>query len=133
MALGHEFRSCPEKYDDDFDILNWWRDIKITYPVLSILAKDILSREFGVSFSLVSRVIEERRRRLAPNMVEMLSLVKDWEEADAGRNTPPRTKLRWRHLKTCSLMETKFEPVWLCNELIEPWFLTRGWLCVGPG
>ena len=30
-------------FDDDFNILNWWRDHKHTYPVLSILAKDVLS------------------------------------------------------------------------------------------
>ncbi|WVZ77496.1 hypothetical protein U9M48_025355 [Paspalum notatum var. saurae] len=77
-----------QKFNDDFDILDWWRDRKITYPVLSILAKDILSVPVSTvssesAFSLVSRVIEERRRRLAPSMVEMLSLVKDWEEADA--------------------------------------------------
>lgn len=29
------------------------------------------------------RVIEERRRRLAPDMVEILSCIKDWELADA--------------------------------------------------
>ncbi|WVZ56995.1 hypothetical protein U9M48_007443 [Paspalum notatum var. saurae] len=77
-----------QKFDDDFDFLDWWRDRKITYPVLSILAKDILSVPVSTvssesAFSLVSRVIEERRRRLAPSIVEMLSLVKDWEEADA--------------------------------------------------
>ena len=77
-----------QKFDDDFDILDWWRDRKITYPVLSILAKDIFSVPVSTvssesAFSLVSRVIEERRRRLAPSIVEMLSLVKDWEEADA--------------------------------------------------
>ncbi|WVZ58765.1 hypothetical protein U9M48_008997 [Paspalum notatum var. saurae] len=71
-----------QKFDDDFDILDWWRDRKITYPVLSILAKDILSVPVSTvtsesAFSLVSRVIEERRCRLAPSMVEMLSLVKD--------------------------------------------------------
>ncbi|WVZ83799.1 hypothetical protein U9M48_030899 [Paspalum notatum var. saurae] len=77
-----------QKFDDDFDILDWWRDRKITYPVLSILAKDILSVPVSTvssesAFNLVSRVIEERPRRLAPSMVEMLSLIKDWEEADA--------------------------------------------------
>jgi hypothetical protein len=29
--------------DDDFNILNWWRRHKLTYPVLSTLAKDIFS------------------------------------------------------------------------------------------
>jgi hypothetical protein len=34
------------------------------------------------TFSLAGRVIEERRRRLAPDMVEILSCIKDWELAD---------------------------------------------------
>jgi hypothetical protein len=35
------------------------------------------------TFSLAGRVIEERRRRLAPDTVEILSCIKDWELADA--------------------------------------------------
>jgi hypothetical protein len=53
-----------------------------TYPVLSILAKEVMtmsiltiSSEF--TFSLVGRVIEERRRSLTSNMVEMISCLKD--------------------------------------------------------
>jgi len=34
------------------------------------------------TFSFVGRVIEERRRRLTPDMVEVLSCIKDWELAD---------------------------------------------------
>ena len=34
-------------------------------------------------FSLTGRVIEERRRRLQPHTVEMLTCVKDWELGDA--------------------------------------------------
>ena len=30
-------------YEDDFDILLWWRDHKLTYPILSIMAKSIMS------------------------------------------------------------------------------------------
>jgi hypothetical protein len=30
-------------YEDDFDLLLWWRDHKLTFPVLSIMARDIMS------------------------------------------------------------------------------------------
>ena len=30
-------------YEDDFDLLLWWRDYKLTYPILSIMARDIMS------------------------------------------------------------------------------------------
>jgi hypothetical protein len=29
--------------DDDFNLLNWWHEHKLTYPVLTIMAKDILT------------------------------------------------------------------------------------------
>jgi len=35
------------------------------------------------TFSLTGRIIEERRRRLALETVEMLSCIKDWEAGDA--------------------------------------------------
>jgi len=77
------------QYDDDFNILNWWHEHKLSYPVLSILAKDVLTVPVSTissesAFSLTGRIIEERRRCLTSDMVEMLSLVKDWEQADTN-------------------------------------------------
>jgi hypothetical protein len=71
-------------YDDTFDILLWWRDHKLTYHVLSIMAKDIMAVPVSTissesCFSLCGRIIEERRRRLSPETVEMLACLKDWE------------------------------------------------------
>ena len=71
-------------YDDDFDILNWWHEHKLTFPVLCTMAKDIMSVPVSTTssescFSLTGRIIEERRRRLGPDTVEMLICVKDWE------------------------------------------------------
>jgi hypothetical protein len=77
------------QFDDDFNIINWWHEHKRTYPVLSILAKDVLSIHVSTissesAFSLTGRIIEERRRRLSPETVEMLSCIKDWEAGGAG-------------------------------------------------
>ena len=52
-----------------------------------MLARDVLTVPVSTissesAFSLTGRIIEERRRRLTSDMVEMLSLVKDWEQAD---------------------------------------------------
>ncbi|WVZ74217.1 hypothetical protein U9M48_022429 [Paspalum notatum var. saurae] len=60
---------------------------KLTYPILSLLAKDVMTVPASTissesTFSLVGRAIEERRRRLTPDMVEVLSCIKDWELAD---------------------------------------------------
>jgi hypothetical protein len=55
--------------------------------VLSILAKDVLTVPASTissesTFSLAGKVLEDRRRRLTPDMVEVLSCIKDWELAD---------------------------------------------------
>jgi hypothetical protein len=34
---------CITSYEDDFNILLWWRDHKLTYPILTIMARDIMS------------------------------------------------------------------------------------------
>jgi hypothetical protein len=52
------------------------------------MAKDILTVPVSTissesTFSMTGRIIEERRRRLKPETVEMLTCLKDWEAADA--------------------------------------------------
>ena len=71
-------------YEDDFDLLLWWCDHKLTFPILSIMARDIISVPVSTvssesCFSLIGRIIEERRRHLSPEIMEMLTCIKDWE------------------------------------------------------
>jgi selenophosphate synthetase-related protein len=73
--------------DDDFNILNWWHQYKLTYHVLSTLAKDVSSVSVSTisseaTFSTTGRIIEERRRRLKPETVEALACIKDWEATE---------------------------------------------------
>jgi hypothetical protein len=75
---------CITSYEDGFDILLWWRDHKLTYPILAIMARDIISVPISTCssescFSLSGRIFEERRRSLKPKHIEMLTLLKDWE------------------------------------------------------
>jgi hypothetical protein len=75
------------QFGADFNILNWWQRHKLTYPILALLAKDVLTVPASTissesTFSLAGRVLEERRRRLTTDMVEVLSCIKDWELAD---------------------------------------------------
>jgi hypothetical protein len=79
-------------YDDDnFDILNWWHEHKLTYPILSLLAKDIMCVPVSTTssescFSLTGRIIEERRRALKSETIEQLILIKDWELGQENLN-----------------------------------------------
>lgn len=75
------------QFGADFNILNWWQRHNLTYPILALLAKDVLTVPASTissesTFSLAGRVLEERRRRLTTDMVEVLSCIKDWELAD---------------------------------------------------
>ncbi|XP_071681604.1 uncharacterized protein [Lolium perenne] len=76
----------PHGDSEDFNILQWWNAHKITYPVLSILAKDVLSVPVSTvssesAFSLAGRILDERRTSLTPDMVRTLMTVKDGELA----------------------------------------------------
>ena len=69
-------------YEDNFDLLLWWRDHKLTYPILSIMARYIMFVLVSIvssesCFRLIGRIIEERRCRLLPEIVEMLACIKD--------------------------------------------------------
>jgi hypothetical protein len=71
-------------FGPDFNILKWWQQHKITYPILSILARDVLTVPASIislesTFSLAGRVLKERRRRLTTDMVDVLSCIKDRE------------------------------------------------------
>jgi hypothetical protein len=76
------------QFNEDFNILSWWHEHKLTYPILSLLAKDVMTIPASTiysesTFSLVGRVTEERSHRLTSDMVEILSCIKDWELADS--------------------------------------------------
>ncbi|XP_039851477.1 zinc finger BED domain-containing protein RICESLEEPER 2-like [Panicum virgatum] len=60
------------------------------------------------TFSLASRVLEERRRRLTPDLVEVLSCIKDWELADLHKQHTVE--------KETKDLEAAFEAMYLDNE-----------------
>jgi hypothetical protein len=66
----------------DSDSLNWWQDHKRTYPVLSILVKDVMiilvsTTSFESAFSLSGRLLDDRCRSITPAHVERLCVIKD--------------------------------------------------------
>jgi hypothetical protein len=94
--------------DSDFNILNWWSEHKLSYHVLSILARDVISVPISTissesAFSLYGRIIKERRRCLAPEIVEMLLCMKDWELGEA----------RGQHCTQDQELEDAFEGLYL--------------------
>jgi hypothetical protein len=66
-----------EKRDKDFDILNYWKVNSNKYPVLSLLAKDVLAVPASTvpsesAFSTGGRIIDPLRCSLSTSTVEAL-------------------------------------------------------------
>ena len=86
------------------------------------MARDILSVPVSTvssesCFSLTGRIIEERRRCLSPETVEMLICLKDWE---LGEKRERHDVKSWKtHSRTCTLMKIKLLVVLLLLSEVE--------------
>ena len=78
-----EPRMPEEKDGMTFDVLHWWMASGVKYPILSIMAKDILSIPVTTvasesTFSAGKRVIDPKRASMSTETVEMLLCGGDW-------------------------------------------------------
>ncbi|KAK9074591.1 hypothetical protein SSX86_007189 [Deinandra increscens subsp. villosa] len=72
-----------EKWDNNFDVLKWWKANSSRYPIVSRMAKDILAIPVSSvasesAFSTGGRVIDAYRSSLSPPVVEALICTQDW-------------------------------------------------------
>jgi hypothetical protein len=83
----------PLRLSGQFDILAWWKYQTDEYPVMSLIARDLLAVQVSTvasesAFSAGGRVIDPFRSRLDPEMVEALICTKDWfGAARRGKNS----------------------------------------------
>ncbi|KAG8363134.1 hypothetical protein BUALT_BualtUnG0001100 [Buddleja alternifolia] len=73
----------PSKNNDNFDILQYWKNNESKFPVLSRMAKDILSIPVSSvasesAFCTGERVLSKFRSSLLPSTVEALTCAQDW-------------------------------------------------------
>lgn len=66
-----------------FDILGWWRNNCTKYPILSLIAKDLLAIPISTvasesAFSTGGRILDPFRSSLTPKMVEALICTQNW-------------------------------------------------------
>ncbi|KAK2658914.1 hypothetical protein Ddye_005447 [Dipteronia dyeriana] len=71
---------------EEFDLLLWWKTYTYRYPVLSHLARDVLVIPVSTvsseqAFSTSGHIIEPRRNCLSPEMVDVLTFLRDLEHA----------------------------------------------------
>ncbi|KAK1412859.1 hypothetical protein QVD17_34428 [Tagetes erecta] len=84
---GTDYTSTMSANDiDSFNILAWWKVREVVFPVLSAMARDLLSSQASTvalesAFSTSGRVISLRRTRFSPEAVEMCSCLKDHLDA----------------------------------------------------
>lgn len=68
---------------EDFDILKWWKQHEDRFPVLSVLARDVLSMPISTAatdstFSNGDNVLDDFRSSLTPKVVESLVCAQSW-------------------------------------------------------
>ncbi|KAK4285003.1 hypothetical protein QN277_001756 [Acacia crassicarpa] len=70
-------------FDDEFDILSWWKANSGRYKVLSLMARDVLAMPVSTLASnsvcsIGGCVLDSYRSSLAPRMTEALICAQDW-------------------------------------------------------
>ncbi|KAI3869227.1 hypothetical protein MKX03_021453 [Papaver bracteatum] len=74
----------------NFDILQFWNTHGSSFPILQIMARDLLTPLASTVatksvFSASGRVLSKKRSRLAPDILEALVCIKDWNDAKKRR------------------------------------------------
>ncbi|KAK3218031.1 hypothetical protein Dsin_012001 [Dipteronia sinensis] len=75
-----------EKLNDKFDLLAWWKNCSVKFPILSMIAKDVFSMPISIvasesAFSTGGRILDPFRSSLTPKIVESLILTGNWLSA----------------------------------------------------
>ncbi|KAK1410990.1 hypothetical protein QVD17_37533 [Tagetes erecta] len=94
---GTDFLSTmtPEEFES-FDLLAWWKRKETEFPILSAMARDLLTVQASTvasesTFSFSGRVLSVRRTRLTPTALEMCICLKD--HLDAAERIQDKTNL----------------------------------------
>ncbi|PON73303.1 HAT, C-terminal dimerization domain containing protein [Parasponia andersonii] len=75
LQLNKDGSSDIDPNDENFKVLEWWHKCQPRFPVLSQLARDVLTISVSMissesAFSTTKMIVDERRTSLAPEMVE---------------------------------------------------------------
>ncbi|CAN1335396.1 Zinc finger BED domain-containing protein RICESLEEPER 1 [Linum perenne] len=76
----------------DFNILNWWKVHTPRYPVLSMMARDVLGTPMSnvsldMVFSTGGRMLDAHRSSLSPDILQALICTHDWLQIEQEGNT----------------------------------------------
>ncbi|KAL2941044.1 putative AC transposase [Bienertia sinuspersici] len=82
-----EYLTYQFETEENFHIIEWWKNHSSKFPVLARIAKDILAIPASTiasesAFSAGRRVLDEKRSRLSSESIEMCVCKKDWDQAE---------------------------------------------------
>ncbi|KAK2658608.1 hypothetical protein Ddye_005141 [Dipteronia dyeriana] len=82
----HNLKFSGDDDVDKFDILHWWREHEKHFPILSIIAKQILVTPVSTvaveqEFSADGNILDTRRSLLSPESIQVQVCVDDWTKA----------------------------------------------------
>ncbi|KZV40975.1 hypothetical protein F511_17383 [Dorcoceras hygrometricum] len=107
--------------EDTFDILRWWAQKKQVYPILSLMAKEILACPVSTvaveqAFSMGGNTLDERRSTIRPENLEAQCLLND------GQELPQEHKTKTKQMTTKTpgaLLEQQLEEDALVNVISQ--------------
>ncbi|KAK3218710.1 hypothetical protein Dsin_012680 [Dipteronia sinensis] len=81
-----KFGGYGDDDEENFDILHWWRDHERHFPILAIIAKQILGTPVSTvaveqEFSAGGNILDPRRSLLSPESIQVQVCVDDWIKA----------------------------------------------------
>ncbi|XP_057451104.1 zinc finger BED domain-containing protein RICESLEEPER 1-like [Lotus japonicus] len=99
-SQGQNITSDLDKYleepifprNSDFNILNWWKVHMPRYPILSMMARDVLGTPMStaapdLAFSTGGRVLDPTRSSLSPDTRQALICTQDWLQNESGADS----------------------------------------------
>ena len=78
LTTTFEFVDSP-----DFDILQWWKEHQRHFPILDVMAKQILAIPVSIvvveqQFSAGGNILDSTRSSMSPDSIEAQSCLDDW-------------------------------------------------------
>ncbi|KAL6272787.1 hypothetical protein ACE6H2_023479 [Prunus campanulata] len=113
--------SIEEVVDDNqFSLLGWWKNNQSLYPIVSLMARDLLIIPASTvasesCFSAGGRVVSEKRASLSPSTIEALICLKDWGLADSRKQDALVDEQRAKELMNIRASR----PDWMVDSEVE--------------
>ncbi|KAK3218455.1 hypothetical protein Dsin_012425 [Dipteronia sinensis] len=84
--LSTSFGFIEDTKDKKFDILHWWKEHERYFPILAMIAKQILSTPVSTvaveqQFSAGGNILDPKRSLMSPKSLQIQACIEDWTKA----------------------------------------------------